>query len=213
MVDYIKHLNSPYFSIGSFIFFQQLSKVLSLDHHIRTLRIVYLTVQLAIFALNYLLILQIKKKNGKLILDNFKRVINNSQIKYTDQTMLKYVEPAAQSWDGSEQPERLITISVMDYDIAEVNKTIKQSAFGILFVAFIHFKMGYVQPLLVQSILGLKTFFTTKEARIHFWKSPTTGDLRRPFRIEAPFGLVNEKKQPRTDKGSIKKAEKAMKAE
>ncbi|KAI8072238.1 inorganic phosphate transporter Pho88 [Gilbertella persicaria] len=101
----------------------------------------------------------------------------------------------------------------MDYDIAEVNKTIKQSAFGILMIAFLHFKFGFIQPLLVQSILGFKTFFMTKEARIHFWGSQPTGDLRRPFRIEAPFGMVNEKKQPKTDKGSIKKAEKALKAE
>lgn len=102
---------------------------------------------------------------------------------------------------------------MIEYDIADVHKNIKQSAMGILLISFLHFKMGYVQPLLVQSILGFKTFLMTKEVRIHFWGSPTTGDLRRPFRIEAPFGMVSEKKQPKTDKGSIKKAEKAMKAE
>lgn len=107
----------------------------------------------------------------------------------------------------------IIDDGCLEYDVAEVNKAIKQSAMGILMITFLHFKFGYIQPLLVQSILGFKTFLMTKEARIHFWGSPTTGDLRRPFRIEAPFGMVSEKKQPRTDKGSIKKAEKALKAE
>lgn len=102
---------------------------------------------------------------------------------------------------------------IIEYDIADVYKTLKQSAMGILLIVFLHFKMGYVQPLLAQSVLGFKTFLMTKEARIHFWGFPTTGDLRRPFRLEAPFGMVNEKKQPKTDKGSIKKAEKALKAE
>jgi hypothetical protein len=80
-------------------------------------------------------------------------------------------------------------------------------------ITVLHFKMGYVQPLLMQSVLGFKTFFLTKEARIHLFGSPTNGELRRPFRLEAPFGMVNEKKQPKTDKGSIKKAERAKKAE
>lgn len=54
----------------------------------------------------------------------------------------------------------------------------------------------------------------TKEARIHFFNAKTnTGELRRPFRIEGPFGAANEKSQPKTDKGSIKRVEKALKAQ
>ncbi|KAG2202027.1 inorganic phosphate transporter Pho88 [Mucor mucedo] len=193
MTDYFKLLNSPYFSIGSFLFFQQLGKFIKLDNYVSSLRLLYLGVQVTIVALSYLLIYKIRQKN--------------------DQTVLKYVEPASQSWDGTETADQLINTTVMDYDIAEVHKTVKQSAMGILLITFLHFKFGYVQPLLVQSILGFKTFLMTKEVRIHYWGSPTTGDLKRPFRLEAPFGMVNEKKQPKTDKGSIKKAEKAIKAE
>lgn len=81
-------------------------------------------------------------------------------------------------------------------------------------MAFLHLKFGYVQPLLIQSIMGFKTFFMTKEARIHLFNGKTSsGELRRPFRVEAPFNMVSEKRQPRTDKGSIKKAEKALKAQ
>ncbi|KAI8641042.1 inorganic phosphate transporter Pho88 [Parasitella parasitica] len=102
----------------------------------------------------------------------------------------------------------------MEYDIADVKKQLKQGFTSIAIVAFLHLKFGYVQPLLIQSIMGFKTFFITKEARIHFFNGTTSrGELRRPFRIEAPFNMVNEKRQPKTDKGSIKRAEKALKAQ
>ena len=34
-----------------------------------------------------------------------------------DQTVLKYVEPAGQSWDGTETPERLVNTTVMGKEI------------------------------------------------------------------------------------------------
>jgi hypothetical protein len=126
---------------------------------------------------------------------------------------LRYVEPGAQQWDGSETSETLVNTTNMEYDIAEVKKQLKQGFTGLAMVAFLHLKFGYVQPLLIQSVLGFKTFFMTKEARIHFFNGKTTsGELRRPFRIESPFGIGGEKRQPKTDKGSIKRAEKAQKA-
>lgn len=91
----------------------------------------------------------------------------------------------------------------------------KQGFTSIAIVAFLHLNFGYVQPLLIQSVLNFKTFLMTKEARIHFFNGNTkTGELRRPFRIESAFGgLANEKVQPKTDKGSIKRAEKALKTQ
>lgn len=107
----------------------------------------------------------------------------------------------------------LLTGWSSDYDIADVKKQLKQSFTGIAIVVFLNLQFGYVQPLLIQSIMGFKTFFMTKEARIHLFNGKTSsGELRRPFRVEGPFNMSNEKRQPRTDKGSIKKAEKALKA-
>lgn len=81
-------------------------------------------------------------------------------------------------------------------------------------IAFLHMQFKYVQPLIIQAIMGFKTFFTTKEARIHIWgESTTSGPLKRPFRVESPFGMSQESQQPKVDKASIKRAEKAMKAE
>jgi hypothetical protein len=89
----------------------------------------------------------------------------------------------------------------------------KQSFTGMLMVAFLHLNFGYVQPLIIQGILNFKTFLMTKESRIHFFDgNTTTGELRRPFRNDSLFNMGSEKNQPKTDKGSIKRAEKALKA-
>lgn len=130
-----------------------------------------------------------------------------------DTTVLRYVQPGQQGWDGTESAEQLVNTTNIDYDIEDVKKQLKQSFTNLAIVAFLHLKFGYVQPLIIQSILGFKTFFMTKESRIHFFGGKTTsGELKRPFRIEAPFGMVNEKRQPKTDRGSIKRVEKAQKA-
>lgn len=106
-----------------------------------------------------------------------------------------------------------VTKHIIEYDINDVEKQMKQSFTNIAIVAFLHLKFGYVQPLIMQSILGFKTFFMTKEARIHLFNGRTSsGELRRPFRIEGLFNN-SEKRQPKTDKGSIKRAEKALKTE
>lgn len=90
----------------------------------------------------------------------------------------------------------------------------KQGFTGLAVVAFLYLKFGYVQPLIMQSILCFKNFFMTKEARIYFFHAKTnTGELRRPFRVEGLFGAASEKVQPKTDKGSIKRVEKALKSQ
>jgi hypothetical protein len=107
-----------------------------------------------------------------------------------------------------------MTLFALEYDKNEVWKGLKQSGIGLAMVTFLHFKFGYVQPLIIQAILGFKTFFTTKEARIHLLHQSTgSGDLKRPFRVDSPFGMSSLNPQPKTDKASIKKAERAMKAD
>ncbi|KAI8333303.1 inorganic phosphate transporter Pho88 [Chlamydoabsidia padenii] len=130
------------------------------------------------------------------------------------QTVLRHVEPAKPTWDGTTSKDSLIVTSFAEYDKNEVWKGLKQSGIGLAMVTFLHFKFGYVQPLIIQAILGFKIFFTTKEARIHlFNQSNSSGDLKRPFRVESPFGMNSLNPQPKTDKASIKKAESAIKAD
>ena len=194
MPNWTKILNHPLFIMGFFLFVRQVTKNLDLDNsnYVGAIRGLYLSSQLIVIILSFYLMSVIRKKN--------------------DTTPLRYVEPGAQKWDGSETDDILINTTNMDYDITDVKKQLKQSFTGIAVVVFLNLQFGYVQPLLIQSIMGFKTFFMTKEARIHLFNGKTSsGELRRPFRVESPFNMVSEKRQPRTDKGSIKKAEKALK--
>ncbi|KAG0166355.1 hypothetical protein DFQ28_007381 [Apophysomyces sp. BC1034] len=188
-------LNHPLFNVGFFMAVRQLTKQWNMEdpEYLTILRVVYFSSQIIIVLLAYWLISTVQKKN--------------------DKTQLRYVEPASTGWDGNETADQLVNTTFMEYDTAEIKKTIKQTMTGVAIVAFLHLQFKYVQPLLLQSILGFKTFLLTKEARIHIWGQPTIGDLRRPFRVEAPFGMVPESRQPKVDKGSIKRAEKALKAQ
>ncbi|SAM02534.1 hypothetical protein [Absidia glauca] len=189
-------INHPLFNVVFFLLARQVTKVLPLEDgsYLWGLRALYYGAQAAIMLLNLYIIQIIEKKN--------------------DQTVLRYVEPAKQTWDGTTTKDTLVVTNFADYDKSEVLKGLKQSGIGLAMVTFLHFKFGYVQPLIIQAILGFKTFFTTKEARIHlFNQSTSSGDLKRPFRVDSPFGMNSLNPQPKTDKASIKKAERAMKAD
>lgn len=101
-------------------------------------------------------------------------------------------------------------IGILDYDIAEIKKSITQTLTGLGIIGFLHLQFKFTQPLVIQSILVFKTFFLSKQALIHVWGEPAVGDLRRPFKNESPFGGMMGG-QPLTDKASIKRAEKALK--
>ncbi|KAI9020917.1 inorganic phosphate transporter Pho88 [Phycomyces nitens] len=211
MPNWNKILNHPLFNVGFFLVTRQITKQFNLDNYIWFLRALYIGVQLTILGMSYYLITVVKKKNGKS--NQTVEVVQLTLVLFLDKTVLRYVEPAKQNWDGTDAPEQLVNITVRDYDVEEIKKAIKQSLMGIAMIIVLHLKFHYVQPLIIQSILGLKTFLMTKEARIHIWgERTTTGELKRPFRITSPFGLNNEKMQPKVDQGSIKKAEKARKA-
>lgn len=122
-----------------------------------------------------------------------------------DMTTLKYVEPAA-PMSGKTEPE-LITTTVKEYDMMELQKGYKSVAMGLAMMGVMHVYFKFTQPLLVQSILPLKNAFETKLAAIHVLGRPATGDYKRPFKA-AP-GMFGAAAEPATDKKSIEAAEKA----
>ncbi|ORZ22313.1 inorganic phosphate transporter [Absidia repens] len=197
MTDILYLVNHPLFNVAFFMLGKYATKNLPLDDPsvVNTIRNIYLAAQAIVLGLNYWLIAVVRKKN--------------------DQTVLRYVEAGPQGWDGSTQPDRIVNTTVLEYDVAEIKKGIKQSFTGIAMIAFLHLQFHYVQPLIMQSILGFKTFLVSKEARIHLWNGRTTsGELKRPFRMESSFGMpVPENRQPRTDRASLKKVERANKVE
>lgn len=126
--------------------------------------------------------------------------------KKNDLTTLKYVEPPS-AFSGTTE-SKLVTTTVKEYDIQQVNSAIKGVFSGIAMMAFMHIYMKYTNPLLIQSILPLKSAVEQKIVQIHVFGKPATGDLKRPFKAASLFGAQGSG-DVLTDKKTIAEAEKA----
>lgn len=148
-------------------------------------RIAYISVQICCLALFYLCTLKVKTKN--------------------DLTVLKYVQPKSPM---SQEPGELITTTHLEYDLAELQKSVRGIFTGLIFMAVMHIYLGYTQPLVMQSILPLKNAFENKEVQIWLFGKTATGELERPFIAPAgPFGAAAFGQQNPTDKATIRQAE------
>lgn len=121
--------------------------------------------------------------------------------KKNDLTTLKYVEPPS-AFGGSES--KMVTTTIKEYDSQQVNSCFKGMIQGIAMMAFMHLYMGYGQPLLLQSILPVKSAFEQNIVQIHVFGKPATGDRKRPFKAASMFGGPADVK---TDKKAIDEAE------
>ena len=148
-------------------------------------RVAYVSVQVLILGVYYYLSTIVKQKN--------------------DQTVLKYVEPAAPM--SGDEP-KVVTTTVKDYDLAEVSKLLRSSYTSLAMMAVMHLYFKFTQPLFVQSIMGLKGLYDAKLVAIHLLGKPATGDLARPFKAPSMFGGADS--GPATDAASIAEAEKKV---
>jgi hypothetical protein len=98
--------------------------------------------------------------------------------------VLKYVD-AAQPFSQEQPP--LITTTVQEYDTSQLKSAAKSTFMGIGMMAFMHLYMGYTQPLLVQSIMPLKTAIEGKIAQVHLLGKEPVGDLKRPWKTGGLF--------------------------
>ncbi|KAK9460675.1 inorganic phosphate transporter Pho88 [Lipomyces oligophaga] len=150
-------------------------------------RCAYLLSNVIIFAVYFFTMFKINKKN--------------------DLTTLKYVEPSSPFGQGSTE-KKLITTTVKEYDNNQVSSAMRSSFFGIAILVFMHFKMGYTNPLVLQSILPIKSLFEQKIVQIHVLGKAASGDLKRPFKA-APSLFNPSSGNVETDKKAISQAEKS----
>ncbi|KAH9168681.1 inorganic phosphate transporter [Lactarius sanguifluus] len=122
-----------------------------------------------------------------------------------DQTMLKYVEAGSPM---SQEPGKLVTTTVRDYDLSETSKLIKGVYTSVAMMAFLHLYLKYTQPLFVQGIMAFKSLYEAKTVKIHVLGQNADGDLKRPFKAGA--GLFGASADPQTDKAAIDEAEKRI---
>jgi hypothetical protein len=125
---------------------------------------------------------------------------------YADLTTLKYVEPAPM---GSTEEPKLVTTTNYKYDVDQVKAAYKQQLIGVGMMGVMHLYMKYTNPLLIQSIIPLKSAFESNEVKIWLFGQPATGDLKRPFKAAA--GLMQGLGGGTTvsDRKSVEAAERA----
>jgi len=59
---------------------------------------------------------------------------------------------------------------------------------GIAMMGFTHFYFDSTQPLLAQSLMGIKNIYDAKPSAIHLLGKPAVGDLKHPFQAAGMFG-------------------------
>ena len=121
-------------------------------------------------------------------------------------TTLKYVEPAPM---GSTEEGKLVTTTVHAYDSQQVKTLWRGQAMGVAMMAGMHFYMKYTNPLLIQSIIPVKSAFESNMVKIHIFGKPAIGDLKRPFKAAGGFMQAMQGGETQSDKKAVEAAEKA----
>lgn len=124
----------------------------------------------------------------------------------TDLTTLKYVEPAPM---GSTEEGKLVTTTIHAYDNQQIRTAFRGQAMGMAMMAFMHIYMKYTNPLLIQSIIPLKSAFENNMVKIHVLGQPAAGDLKRPFKQPQGFMSAMQGGPAQSDKKAVEAAERA----
>ncbi|SPO03520.1 probable PHO88 (involved in phosphate transport) [Cephalotrichum gorgonifer] len=146
----------------------------------------YLASNLIILAIYYLIHSKINKKK--------------------DMTTLKYVEPPAM---GSSEEGKLVTTTINAYDNLQLRNLVRAQVMGVAMMCFMHLYMKYTNPLVVQSIIPLKTALESNLAKIYIWGQPASGDLKRPFKTGGGLMAGLQQGPAQSDKKAVEEAEKS----
>ena len=120
-------------------------------------------------------------------------------------TTLKYVEPAAM---GSGEDPKLVTTTINEYDNGQLKAAYKAQLMGVGMMAVMHIYFKYTNPLLIQSILPVKSAFESNLIKVHLFGAPAAGDLKRPWKASGGLAGMGAG-EIKSDKASIEAAEKA----
>ncbi len=121
-------------------------------------------------------------------------------------TTLKYVEPAPM---GSSEEGKLVTTTIHAYDTAQLKQAFRGQLMAVGMMGFMHLYMKYTNPLMIQSIIPVKSLFESNLVKIHLYGQPAAGELKRPFKAAAGFMSSLQGGQTQSDKKAVEAAEKA----
>jgi hypothetical protein len=130
--------------------------------------------------------------------------------KKKDMTTLKYVEPAPM---GSTEEGKLVVTTIHEYDSTQLRNAFRSQLMGVGMMAFMHLYMKYTNPLVLQSIIPLKSALEAPLAKIHIFGNPASGELKRPFKQPGGFmsamGGGAATGGPQSDRKAVEAAERA----
>ncbi|KAF7682953.1 hypothetical protein TCON_1834 [Astathelohania contejeani] len=85
--------------------------------------------------------------------------IVNVKIKAVRDSRTLKVPKEKKFFSGDEEDDEDEEITYTDYDLREFNRMIKSFITQMVFVCFLHWKWGFLQPLMVQILTVIKSFF------------------------------------------------------
>ena len=120
--------------------------------------------------------------------------------------VLKYTEPATV---GSGEKDKTVTTTVHAYDRSQLRNQYKSQFIGIAMMSFMHLYMRYTNPLIIQSIIPLKTAFESNLIKVHIFGQQATGELARPWKASGGLLAGLQPGEVKTDKKSVEAAERS----
>lgn len=134
--------------------------------HVLAIRMLYVTVQLLLAGILFYLYIQ----------------AGNNQ----DNAVVKCREERGMLDDPKEE-KPMEKITVAEYDQRQVVKQAKQNIMGLVITGLVHYKWGYIPPLVLQAVLTPYQLSNVPLIRIYFKKERAVGELRRPWKQNDAF--------------------------
>jgi len=77
---------------------------------------------------------------------------------------------------------------VVEYDVSEVKKLAQRAAMMVVISGFVVYQFQSVQPMLIQTVMGLQGLVQSKLILVHLLGYPATGAYARPWKADNPLG-------------------------
>lgn len=110
---------------------------------------------------------------------------------------------------GSTEEGKLVTTTIHAYDTQQLRTAFRGQLMGVGMMCFMHLYLKYTNPLLIQSIIPLKSAFESNLVKIHVRGIPAVGELKRPFKAPQGFMSAMQGGPAQSDKKAVEAAERA----
>eukprot|EP00927_Polykrikos_kofoidii_P057735 TRINITY_DN51917_c0_g1_i1.p1 TRINITY_DN51917_c0_g1~~TRINITY_DN51917_c0_g1_i1.p1 ORF type:complete len:184 (-),score=41.28 TRINITY_DN51917_c0_g1_i1:113-664(-) len=136
-------------------------------------------------------------------------LILRKQILSSEETGKKVHVPAVTSL-GQEVTAATV-MTVPEYDLSKWREQIQQLVIGASVCYGIHYKWGFVTPMVIQIFMSPMNMLDTPLAKVYIFSKVAKGDLIRPWPTPNPFGLQGTSLTAKEKKQELKKAGKKSK--